>query len=167
MRACIVAGALVVLGCAQMLADVAGWPRVAALANATQVSPAMKVFTSHEGYETFSPRFSIRYTQLDGETAERPLTPETYAGLEGPYNRRNAYGAALAYAPVLVTRRETAGLVEAVMRYGFCEPAPLLTELGLDKLDRARPFTVEIRPRRRVEPARQLSFEVSCDEDRR
>lgn len=164
MKTHMVAVVLVVLGCLQMVADVAGWRKVQALAAATQVSPAMKVFTSHKGYETFSPRFSIRYTSVAGERAEIALTPESY-GLEGPYNRRNAYGAALAYAPVLVAGDNTRGMPASIMRYGFCDPAPLVAELGLEDLDRTRPITIAIDPRRRIEPVRQLSFEVNCREN--
>lgn len=158
------AATLVALGCLQMVADVAGWRKVQALAAATQVSPAMKVFTSHQGYETFSPRFSIRYTTVAGERADIALTPESY-GLQGPYNRRNAYGAALAYAPVLVAGDNTRGMLNSIMRYGFCDPAPLVTELGLDGLDGTHPITIVIDPRTPVEPVRQLSFEVNCHEN--
>lgn len=163
MRNYICAGVLVVLGCTQMLAAVAGWQKLQGLAAATQVSPAMKVFTSHEGYETFSPRFSIHYRNQHGEEVAIPLTPEIYQQLEGPYNRRNAYGAALAYAPVLVANEATHGMLDSIMRYGFCDPAPLVAELGLAALDRTHPITIKIDPRRPAEPGRQLRFDVTCN----
>ena len=47
--------------------------------------------------------------------------------MQGPYNRRNAYGAALAYGPVLPQE-----LRDPVMRYAMCGNAPLLSELGID-----------------------------------
>ena len=165
MRSCVLATMLAILGCVQMLADVVAWPQVKAVAAATQVSPAMKVFTSHEGYETFSPRFSIRYTSFAGQAITLDLTPEIYGRLQGPYNRRNAYGAALAYAPVLSADDRTRGMLDSIMRYAFCEPGTLLRELALDDLDRSMPVTLEIAPRRPLQPARQLRFEVSCHAD--
>jgi hypothetical protein len=125
----------------------------------------MKVFTSHERYETFSPRFSIHYRNHEGEEVAIPLTPENYQHLEGPYNRRNAYGAALAYAPVLGANEATRGMLDSIMHYGFCDPAPLVGELGLAALDRTHPITVEIDPRQPAEPSRQLRFEVTCNGD--
>ena len=164
MRAWLLAAGLVVLGCAQVVADLTGFHTVRAVAAATQVSPAMKVFTSHEGYETFSPRFTLAYVGAASEPVEIDLTPERYAALGGPYNRRNAYGAALAYAPVLLASEETRGLVDSVMRYAFCEPGTLLAELGLDDVDRRAPIAVQIRPRQAPKPERELRVEAKCND---
>ena len=163
MRAWLLAAGLVALGCAQVVTDLAGFSTARALAAATQVSPAMKVFTSHEGFETFSPRFTIAYVDTAGQPVEVALTPERYSALAGPYNRRNAYGAALAYAPVLLASAETRGLVESVMRYAFCEPGSLVAELGLADLDRRAPITVLIHPRHAPKPERVLKIEAKCD----
>jgi hypothetical protein len=46
--------------------------------------------------------------------------------MRGPYNRRNVYGAALAYAPVLPP-----ALRDPVTKHALCGDAPLLRELGL------------------------------------
>jgi len=162
MRVWITAAVLALIGCMQAIADVARLPTIRALANATQVSPAMKVFTSHDGYETFSPRFALEYTSSTGEAKEVALTPERYAGLAGPYNRRNAYGAALSYAPVLLASADAKGIVASVMRYGFCDPAPLVEELALTDFDRRSPLTVHIRPRQ-PQPNRVLEVEVACN----
>jgi hypothetical protein len=163
MRVWITATILALLGCVQAIADVAGYPTIRAIANATQVSPAMKVFTSHAGYETFSSRFSLEYTSTTGEAKKIELTPERYAGLAGPYNRRNTYGAALSYAPVLLSSPRTEGMVTSVMRYALCDPAPLVAELGLAELNKRSPVVVRIRPRQ-PQPNRPLIIEVRCDD---
>jgi hypothetical protein len=67
-----------------------------------------------------------------------------YARLHGPYNRRNVYGAVLAYGPVLQADPRTQPLFEAVARYALCEEAPLLRELGIDP-DQVQPGTVRVR----------------------
>jgi hypothetical protein len=82
----------------------------------------------------------------EGAAHSLQLTPERYAGLAGPYNRRNIYGAALAYGPVLSTNPQTQPMFEAVAGYALCGEAPVLKELGVD------PTTVAGRVRIRLEP---------------
>ena len=69
------------------------------------------------------------------------VTPEVYARLQGPYNRRNVYGAALSYGPVLPPE-----LRDPVMRYAVCGDAPLLRELGIDPDDVRGPVRVRYEP---------------------
>ena len=64
---------------------------------ATGIAPFPKVFCESDGYEPFAAEFRI----IDRNDIEILLTPERYSQLEGPYQRRNVYGAALAYAPRL------------------------------------------------------------------
>src|SRR5688572_32014405 len=140
---------LVVLGTAQMLGDLTGFLPLKAIAAATGASPAPKVFSAVQGLETYSTRF---FLDLGGRRVE--LTPELYARIRGPYNRRNVYGAALAYGPVLPPE-----LREPVMRYALCD-GTLLDELGLPK---ARTVAVELEPL----PGTSLGelptrFEVRC-----
>jgi hypothetical protein len=97
------------------------------LAVGTAASPAPRVFSSVRGLETYSTRFFVEWTDHDGAAHSLHVTPEVYSRLQGPYNRRNVYGAALAYGPVL-----PAGLRDPVMRYALCGDAPLLRELGID-----------------------------------
>jgi len=125
---------LVVLGLLQMTGDLlekvvyAPVGRVLkGLGAATAAAPAPKVFSSVRGLETYSTRFFIEWTDRAGVEQSLLLTPEIYARLQGPYNRRNVYGAALAYGPVLPDE-----LREPVMRYALCGQAPLLRELGID-----------------------------------
>lgn len=98
---------------------------------ATLASPAPKVFSkasSEQGsIETYSTRFFLFWTDSVGGRHELELTPEVYGRLHGPYNRRNVYGAALSYGPVL-----PAELRDPVMRYALCGEAPVLRELGID-----------------------------------
>ena len=116
------AALLVVLGLAQMTGDVLGIVPLKGLAAATNASPAPKVFSAVRGLETYSTRF---FFEWDGGGAE--VTSEMYSQLRGPYNRRNVYGAALAYGPVLPP-----SLRDPVMNYALCGDAPLLLELGID-----------------------------------
>jgi hypothetical protein len=153
---------LVGLGCMQMAADVLGLPKLKAVAAATQVSPAMKVFTAHEGYETHAARFTLLWRDSSGPH-QLEITPEIYKAVKGPYNRRNVYGAALAYGPLLRKRIQTQRMQESVMRYGLCKGGPLREELGVPA--DATHLSVRVTPVR--PPARtdlELEWEVGCHE---
>lgn len=93
--------AVAVLGSLQIVGSVIDSRVVRGLGLATGFAPYPKVFCEADGYEPFAASFTISGTSPDGETVEIPLTAERYAQLEGPYQRRNVYGAALAYAPRL------------------------------------------------------------------
>ena len=161
-RSKVVFGFLVGLGCLQMAADVLGLPKLKALAGATQVSPAMKVFTAHEGYETHAARFTLHWRDSSG-AHELAITPEVYKNVKGPYNRRNVYGAALAYGPLLRSRIETRRMQESVMRYGLCNGGPLREELGVPA--EATHLSVSVTPvRPPVRTDLELEWEVDCDE---
>lgn len=122
---------LVAFGCVRAFANIAEMEKTSAAFAALNFSPAMKVFTAHNGYETFSPKFEIEFFSGDAsKTIE--LTPELYRKLSGPYNRRNVYGAAISYGPVLVSKEITKPLFESVADFSFCTPASLITELELD-----------------------------------
>lgn len=141
---------LVVLGVAQMVGDLTGFLPLKAIAAATGASPAPKVFSAVQGLETYSTRF---FLDLGDRRVE--VTPELYTRIRGPYNRRNVYGAALAYGPVLPQ-----SLREPVMRYALCGDAPLLREMGLPK---AAAVAVDLEPL----PGTSLGqlptrFEVRC-----
>jgi hypothetical protein len=108
---------------------------------ATTASPAPKVFSAVRGLETYSTRFFVEWSDCEGVRHSLHITPEVYSRLQGPYNRRNVYGAALAYGPVL-----PAELREPVMRFALCGDAPLLRELGVDPEDIRGPVLIRYEP---------------------
>ncbi len=122
---------LIFIGCVRAFANVADMDKTSAFFAALNISPAMKVFTAHNGYETFSPKFELEFISRN-ESKIIELTPALYQQLSGPYNRRNVYGAAISYGPVLVSNDKTHALFHSVASYSFCEPASLLNELNLD-----------------------------------
>ena len=138
--------ALLGLGLLQMSGDVLGVPALKGLGMATAASPAPRVFSSIRGLETYSTDFFLEWRSRDGTAHSLALTPEVYERLRGAYNRRNAYGAALAAGPVLATDPRTQRLFEAVISYALCGEAPVLRELGID------PAQLDGPPRVRYEP---------------
>jgi len=143
---------LVILGLAQMTGDLANVPPLKAIAAATGASPAPKVFSAVKGLETYSTRFFVEWHDQVGKAHSLELTPEVYARLKGPYNRRNVFGAVLAYGPVFVTDPNGKPMFDAVARYALCGDAPLLRELGVNLNSPNSPNSVEGRVRIRLEP---------------
>jgi hypothetical protein len=122
---------LTILGLAQMAGDLTRLAPLKGLAAATAASPAPRVFSSVRGLETYSTRFFIEWTEESGNLGSAELTPALYSRLRGPYNRRNAYGAVVAFGPVLATTDATRAMFLQVARYGLCGEAPVLRELGI------------------------------------
>ncbi len=140
------AGLLIALGLFQMAGDVFRVPFLKKVGAASAASPAPKVFCAIDGYEAYATRFTLEWVATDGTRHERPLTADAVGRLRGPYNRRNVYGAVLAYGPLLVDDPRTRPMFESAARYALCGEAPVLRELGLD------PARVAGRVRLRFEP---------------
>ena len=95
---------LLIVGLMQMAGDLleqGGLPGIGrplkGIGAATTASPAPKVFSVARGLETYSTRFYLEWWDRNGKEHSLEFTPELYSRLLGPYNRRNVYGAAVAY----------------------------------------------------------------------
>ena len=95
--------AIVVLaiGMTQMVGYICGSKVLRGIGLASGVAPFPKVFSEADGYEAFAANFVLVGTEADGSEWRCELDPEAYSRIEGPYNRRNVYGATLAFAPRL------------------------------------------------------------------
>lgn len=119
------------VGCLQMLGWALEIPSLTALGKASVASPLPLVFSSHDGLETFSQKFTLILHSPEGEATRIPLDAARYARLEGAYNRRNTWGAALSYGPILDSKNPKT--LQAVLHYGLCSPGVLLQELGIEE----------------------------------
>lgn len=108
-----------------MAGDALGLRWLRGIGAATVAAPLPKVFSDVAGLETFASDFVLEAETPRG-TLRVPITPGLYARVEGPYNRRNVYGAALSYAPRLPEE-----LWRPVYCYGLAPGGPLRRELGL------------------------------------
>jgi hypothetical protein len=129
---------LLVVGLFQMVGYATGSRVLRGVGAATVISPLPKVFSDVEGLETFASEFTLTYRRANGLRDSVRITPELYGRLGGPYNRRNVYGAALAYAP-----RLPEPLWTAVYCYGLAPEGPLRRELGFRADD--TDFSIRIR----------------------
>jgi hypothetical protein len=117
---------IIVIGSLQMIGYVTGIKAVRGLGAVTCSSPLPLVFGEVKGVETYAADFYMRYTTAAGSDTMIHLTPEMYSQLKGPYNRRNVYGAAISYGPVLPER-----IWQPILQHGICDRS-ILNELGLD-----------------------------------
>lgn len=92
----------------------------------TVSSPLPIVFTTVKGLETFSSRFYFEVSDNNQIIDKIEITPELYSKINGPYNRRNVFGAAIAYGPIL-----DSNLLTAVLDYAIYKNN-LIKELNLD-----------------------------------
>lgn len=146
LRANIAACLLLVVGLLQMTGDLAGIAALKGLGAATMLSPAPKVFTAHKGHETYSVRFIVSWKDRSGEEHKLEITPEVYGKVQGPYQRRNVYGAVLSYGPVFVTDPNGKPIFDSVSRFALSGEAPLLREIGVDPATVAGPVTIHYVP---------------------
>jgi hypothetical protein len=130
-----------------MAADIAGILPVKAIAAATGASPAPKVFSVAGGLETFSTDFIVEWSDRSGKAHELRITPELNAKFQGPYNRRNIYGAALSYGPALAVNPRMKPVLDAVLARALCGDAPILKELGVETGEIVHPIRVRYVPK--------------------
>lgn len=132
------------VGLLQMTGDILGIRAMKGIGAATAASPFPKVFCDVKGLETFASTFTLHVETTSGESKSIEITPALYAKLGGPYNRRNAYGAALSYAP-----RLPEPLWRAIALYGLRENGPLQQELGVPSDVKHMTMVIQTRTRGR------------------
>lgn len=118
--------AITFLGLFQIIGEFFGLPLIKGIGAASMISPFPKVFCDVKGLETFASSFTLICHLEDGSIWKQQITPQLYQKLEGPYNRRNVYGAALSYAPRLPEK-----VWSTVFCYGLREGGALRKEFQL------------------------------------
>lgn len=152
----LIAFALILLGSIQMIGDLANIPVLKGIGQATNASPAPKVFTAQKGYETFSKHFYLNGVEI---------TPQNYQHLIGPYNRRNMYGAAISYAPVLASSEKTQAMFYSVAHFGLCNSPSILDEMQIKKDPSSIiTFTIKARNNESEKSTYQQEFTFNCKE---
>ncbi|MDH5764153.1 MAG: hypothetical protein OEZ51_14360 [Nitrospinota bacterium] len=123
---------LFLLGSLQIVGVAIGSRAIKSIGLASAASPLPLVFSHFRGIETFAVDFRLRLKRKGHTVFDAPITSTLYKKLEGPYNRRNIYGAVFAYGPVLTQPSEKV-LVNSVLKQGLCPGRPLVQEFGLPK----------------------------------
>lgn len=121
---------LILVGFISIFGKLIGNEKMIGLGFISASSPLPLVFSQFRGVEGFALSYIIDY-QVDGSWKKLKISPEVYAQLAGPYNRRNVFGAAMAGAPMLTGKKESR-LIKRLHKYSLCD-GPLAKELGIDK----------------------------------
>jgi len=135
-------------GSTAMLGHILGVPELKGLGLASSAAPYTKVFcqatdpSDGRNFETFAMDFKLLYRLENGTEQSLLITPEIYQKMQGPYQRRNVYGAVLAYGPALPEkiRRDT-------LHYALIAPGAVPKELGIPL--NATDFRIELTSRTR------------------
>ena len=117
---------ILAIGLVQIAGEVFGSRALRGIGAATAAAPFPKVFCDVGGLEAFASTFTLSGETRGGTAFETQITPELYARLAGPYNRRNAYGAALSFAP-----RLPEAMWRSVAQHGLRASGPLRREFVL------------------------------------
>lgn len=150
---------VLILGSLQIVGFLSRIDFIRNLGRMSAASPLPLVFSDFRGLETFSMDFTITAETSNGTKNEKRVTPELYGKFSGPYNRRNVYGAVLAYGPRLTLDSERP-LVDSVLKYAFCNHGPLAAMFTLDNQPLAR-VQIAARSKARDGGAPYVS-EVTC-----
>ncbi len=137
---------LMTVGSLQMLGDVCQIPLLKGFGSALHASPAPKVFTTQNGFETFSSRFFIEWQDSTGSHSTE-ITHEHYHNFKGHYNRRNVYGALFSYAPLLASNPRTKDMFYSVFNEIAFGKYQVLQEIGLPITKDSHTITLAVRPR--------------------
>ena len=116
---------VIVVGALRMIGWTVGSDTLRGIGAVTAASPLPIVFTEVKGVETFASEVHLVYTDARGAEQRVHVTPALYSQVKGPYNRRNVYGAAIAYGPIMPE-----ALWRSVLLHGLCS-GDLHNELGL------------------------------------
>lgn len=131
-RANILALVILAFGLSAMVGELLNMSTLKGVGLASCASPYTKVFSqataSDNGapFETFAASFILHYTASDGVAHELNITPDLYQKLKGPYQRRNVYGAILAYGPAL-----SKNVQQRTFDYAINSPGYLRKELNI------------------------------------
>ncbi|MBY0529639.1 MAG: sterol desaturase family protein [Rhabdochlamydiaceae bacterium] len=138
---------LTAIGLVQIIGDLCQIPALKGIGMAINASPAPKVFCTANSLETFSSQFYLDWKDKFGKTHSLQFTSEIASKIPGPYNRRNVYGALLAYGPVLEASPVMRPLYEAILSYSMTGKSRLLKELGIDPSIVSEKILISLVPR--------------------
>lgn len=148
---------IILIGSLSMLGTITMLDPVKGIGFMSTASPLPLVFSKFRGVENFSSDYFMDIRFKNGETTSFKITPEMYERTAGPYNRRNPYGAVLAYGPMLTKPNELI-LRDSVMQYSACGRGNFMREIGVDKP--IEHINVTVKSKTVTKPV--WNFEVNC-----
>ena len=110
---------LLLLGCLHTIGYVGNSATVKGFAFTTVASPLPLVFSIYNGIETFSTEFDIEAVLLNDTLVKIHIDNKIYGRLQGPYNRRNVYGAIFSHGPFFNTE-SLVKIRQSILTHGLC-----------------------------------------------
>jgi hypothetical protein len=150
-------GLIILIGSLSMVGSLTSFDPIKGIGFMTTASPLPLVFSKFRGVENFSSDYFMDVRFRDGTSSAMKLTSEIYERAAGPYNRRNPYGAVLAYGPMLTKPNEII-LRDKVMQYSACGSGSFMREIGITKP--IEHITVTVKSKTTAKPV--WNFEVNC-----
>jgi len=150
-------GLIILIGSLSMLGTIMNADAIKGIGFMSTASPLPLVFSKFRGVENFSSDYYMDVRFKDGEIKSFKITPEIYERATGPYNRRNPYGAVLAYGPMLTKPNEII-LRDKVMQYSACGKGSFMREIGVSKP--IEHIIVTVKSKTVAKPV--WNFEVNC-----
>ena len=150
-------GLVILIGSLSMIGTVTSVDAVKGIGFMSTASPLPLVFSKFRGVENFSSDYYMDIRFRNGQMTSMKITPEIYDRAKGPYNRRNPYGAVLAYGPMLTKPNEII-LRDKVMQYSACGQGSFMREIGVT--EPIEHINVTVKSKTVAKPV--WNFEVNC-----
>lgn len=125
---------LVIWGSINSVAYLCHEDRFSGIGFAFASSPLPLVFTSYRNVETFSTMYEMDYMTIYNDTVNtKQMDSKLYSMLDGPYNRRNVYGAMFSHG-LLFDNNNLIKMRDEILYYGVCNPGLLIKEFGINAI---------------------------------
>jgi sterol desaturase/sphingolipid hydroxylase (fatty acid hydroxylase superfamily) len=111
---------LAILGALHMIGYIYRSPNIMGLAFMSSSSPLPLVFSSYNGYETFSTKFEIKIYYVDNKTETIIPTNLHYNAMSIPYNMKNMLGAAFSHGPFF-ENKHLIDIRDQILVWGLCK----------------------------------------------
>lgn len=156
---------VLIIGCLNMAGFLISNPTMRGLAIVSTSSPLPLVFSSFNSVETFSLNFTVEVKLMNNQSLIIPLTRDIYSQIDGPYNRRNVYGAIFCYG-AFFDKPEFIKLRQQVLDYAICQKKLNLNlpeyQQQLIDLHRVKKATIKVTSNTRGNENRQWLMDVEC-----
>ena len=148
------------IGCLQPIGYIFNLPHIKAFGLITASSPLPLVFSSYNGVETFSTEFTLNVTNHDNATIYLPMSLDLYNMIQGPYNRRNVYGAVFSHGPFFLTPN-LIHVRNQVLYYGICKNGLSIKSWG-EMFTHVKTVTVIVTSKTMGNENKQWLMNVTC-----
>lgn len=122
---------MVILGSLSVIGLLTHTPAIRGVGFMSGASPLPFVFSKYNGIETFATKFDLDIAFQNGTETNILLDGKLYNRLQGPYNRRNVFGAIFSHGPFF-DKANMIKIRQQILHWGLCQPGNLAHEFGFE-----------------------------------